>query len=144
MSDACTLRAFTMTPQHHHAITLEISRNDRAAHQPSMLHQHHGAECMNLKYLATAAAIATLAATAAQAQTQTSPQPTQRMQQGSSTTTPHGKAGSASGTVGSANHAGSRSGKTVKPAPEGAMQHGGSTTDSDSAPSGTTPGGMSR
>jgi hypothetical protein len=131
-----------MTPQHHHAITLEISRNDRVAHQPSTLHQHHGAECMNFKYLATAAAIATLAATAAQAQTQTSPQPTQKMQQGSSTTTPHGKTGS--GTVGSANHAGSRSGKSVKPAPEGTMHRGGSSLDSDTAPGGTTPGGMSR
>jgi len=99
---------------------------------------------MKLKYLATAAAIATLAATAAQAQTQmqTSPQPTQKMQQGSSTTTPHGKAGSPSGTVGSANHSGSRSGKSMKPAPEGAMQRGGA--GSDTAPGGTTPGGMSR
>lgn len=99
---------------------------------------------MNLKYLATAAAIATLAATAAQAQTQTSPQPTHKMQQGSSTTTPHGKAGTGSGTVGSANHAGSRGGKSVKPAPEGAMQRNGSGIDSDTAPGGTTPGGMSR
>lgn len=97
---------------------------------------------MNFKYLATAAAIATLAATAAQAQTQTSPQPTQKMQQGSSTTTPHGKTGS--GTVGSANHAGTRSGKGAKPAPEGTMQRNGSGIDSDTAPSGTAPGGMSR
>ncbi|MBN8959717.1 MAG: hypothetical protein J0H71_01190 [Rhizobiales bacterium] len=98
---------------------------------------------MNFKYLATAAAIATLAATAAQAQTQTSPQPTQKMQQGSSTTMPHGKAG-ATGTVGSANHAGSRSGKGVKPAPEGTMeQRGGSSLDSDTAP-GSAPGTMSR
>lgn len=96
---------------------------------------------MNFKYLATAAAIATLAATAAQAQTQTSPQPTQKMQQGSSTT-PHGKTGS--GTVGSANHAGTRSGKGAKPAPEGTMQRNGSGIDSDTAPSGTAPGGMSR
>jgi hypothetical protein len=126
-----------MTPQHHHAITFEISRNDRAARQPSMLHQPHGAECMNFKHLATAAAIATLAATAAQAQTQTSPQPTQRMQPGSSTTAPHGKAGSASGTVGSANHAGSRNSRSVKPAPEGAMEHNG-------AGGSVTPGGVSR
>lgn len=99
---------------------------------------------MTLKYLATAAAIATLTVTAAQAQTQTSPQPTQKMQQGSSTTAPHGKPGSTSGTVGSANHAGSRGNKAVKPAPEGTMQHGGGAADSDTAPGGTTPGTMSR
>ena len=94
---------------------------------------------MNLKHLATAVAIATLAATAAQAQTQPSPQRSQTMQPGGSMNSPHGKAGSASGTVGSSTHAGSRSGKSVKPAPEGSMERSGSGTSSD-----TAPGSMSR
>jgi hypothetical protein len=133
-----------MTPQHHHVITPEFSRNDRDAGEAWTLHQHHGAECMNLKLLATAAAIATLAASAAQAQTQTSPQqPTQKMQQGGSITAPHGKTGASSGTVGSATHSTGQSSKTIKPAPGGAMPQHGSGSGSATG-SGGASGGMSR
>ena len=99
---------------------------------------------MNLKLLATAAAIATLAATAAQAQTQTQPsqrmQPSKSMQQGGSHA-PAGRAGTApSGTFGSsATHYGSRSGKAVKPAPGGSVEH-----NSPATGSGGAAGGMSR
>ena len=98
---------------------------------------------MNLKLLATAAAIATLAASAAQAQTQTSPQqPTQKMQQGGSITAPHGKIGASSGTVGSATHSTGQSSKTIKPAPGGAMPQHGSGSGSATG-SGGASGGMS-
>ncbi|MGB3864937.1 MAG: hypothetical protein WBA29_04825 [Xanthobacteraceae bacterium] len=91
---------------------------------------------MSLRYLVTAAAVATLAATAAQAQTQTqpSPQPGQKTQHGNSVTAPNAKHG-ASGTVGSSSHSkaktGAKTGRTVKPAPEGTMEHDAPATDSD-------------
>jgi hypothetical protein len=114
---------FTIMPQHHHAMTQKFSRNDRAAHQSLPLQQQHGAERMNLKLLATAAAIAALAATTAQAQQPTAPG--QKMQQGGSVSGTHGASGaapgqrmhengSATGTVGASGYAPGQAGADVK------------------------------
>ena len=129
--------AFTIVPQHHHAKTKKFSRNDRAAHRSLKLEQH-GAERMNLKFLATAAAIAAFTATGAQAQTTAPSQsPNQGPSQGmgahqndsmSGNSGATGKRlhekGSAKGTVGSAtttkkNHSGTAmkpGGAGMKPA----------------------------
>jgi hypothetical protein len=118
--------AFMIMPQHHHAMTQKFSRNDRAAHQSLRLQQQHGAERMNLKLLATAAAVATFAATGAQAQT-TAPSPNTGVQQKGSVSGSSGPAGqrlhekgSAKGTVGSATETKrSHSGAGMKPAAPG-------------------------
>jgi hypothetical protein len=84
-----------LPPQHDHVMIKKSSRNDRRTRQCCTFSQQNGADSMNLKLLATAAAIAALTATTAQAQQTTAPG--QKMQQRGTVSGSHGASGYAPG-----------------------------------------------